>query len=424
MRKAFRRKIWGLSALGGCALGALVLLAVIGQRYASAYGKLGTQNSDTLARIVCDEGSEPGGNGASTGETCDLRAIAEDQDFEGADYVVSRHTRYFLYNSGRWPGLWLNRSDPDFIRKFRAPATVTLETGDQWRMYSEPADDGRRRVEILVASIVSLPWGLGAVSTGPELDHEMKDEVSRIAHDLRKGRTRSRADGWEVVDAVSGQVLRWSDSVPAYYPGDLRVRRLGVHVEDGQLWLMRSAWNDSLIAVSLESVGSLDALVAVGLGSFLAGILIAYPLAKRFGRTGVTHPVSLEEALRSGETGFVEFKQEVKDRQSLLKDLTAFANTNGGTLFIGVVDGTMALKGIDGASPERKDGFERGLRDSIRQCIQPSPEVVIDYPEKDGFIIARIFVRASSQRHSFEGRYYVREGTQSRYLVNGEIGHL
>jgi predicted HTH transcriptional regulator len=132
----------------------------------------------------------------------------------------------------------------------------------------------------------------------------------------------------------------------------------------------------------------------------------------------------LDQALQSGETETVEFKQEVKDRHTLLKDITAFANTRGGTVFIGIVDGTMEVLGVDVADLERRDAFDRGLRDSIRKNIQPAPDVIIDYPCLHERILPRIFVRAGREPHSYDGRYYVREGTQSRHVSNGEIAHL
>ncbi len=75
-------------------------------------------------------------------------------------------------------------------------------------------------------------------------------------------------------------------------------------------------------------------------------------------------------------------------------------------------------------TPEQKDSFELGLRDSIRQSIHPSPNVDVDFLDKDGRLVARVFVRASPKRHSFEGRYYVREGSQSRFLIDDQINDL
>jgi predicted HTH transcriptional regulator len=63
--------------------------------------------------------------------------------------------------------------------------------------------------------------------------------------------------------------------------------------------------------------------------------------------------------------------------QQLLKDATAFANSLGGTVFIGVRDNKEVV-GI-GIAPEEKDRFELRLRDSIRQGIQPSPDIKVGF---------------------------------------------
>jgi predicted HTH transcriptional regulator len=190
------------------------------------------------------------------------------------------------------------------------------------------------------------------------------------------------------------------------------------------MWLSQSTSTETLQAVSVAALGSPYALALLGLAAFAVGSLASYPTAQRFVRTGITEPTSLNDALHSGETETVEFKKEIKDRHTLLKDITAFANTRGGTVFIGIVDGTLEILGVEAARSERRDAFDRGLRDSIRNSIQPSPDVAIDYPCMNDRIVARIFVPAGREPHSFEGRYYVREGTQSRYVTDGEIARL
>jgi hypothetical protein len=424
MRKAFRRKIWGLSLAGGLAVGTVLLLAGFAQQFVSVYQELGEKNQLTLAKIPCREPlSTPLDN--PTGEKkCDISGVENDWGFSPADYVLNRRTGYFIYNSQHWPSFWLNFSDVTFIRRFRKPQSVSFETGERWRLYSESAEVDGETVEVMVAAFEYAPWMLGKNSGSPEIDEQLKSEAQKIVYQLKRGPINTRADSWQVVDAATTRVRSWSGDVPAFYPKTLNVVPMAFHFEDSRVWLVRSASNENLQAVSLGSVGSVYTFVLFGLGAFVLGLLVTYPIAKRFGRTGITHPAPLDEALRTGESGFVEFKQEIKERQSLCKDVTAFANSNGGTVFIGLVDGSLEILGIDGATPEKKDMFERGLRDSIRHTIQPSPDVDIDFPSKDGRVVARIFVRASPQRHSFEGRYYVREGSQSRYLVNGEIGDL
>jgi len=88
MRKAFRRKIWGLSLAGGVGLSGALLLAGFAQQYLSAYQELGEKNQRTLTNIHCKEGGDPTANDLTSGQTCDLTAIENDQEFERADYVL------------------------------------------------------------------------------------------------------------------------------------------------------------------------------------------------------------------------------------------------------------------------------------------------------------------------------------------------
>ena len=49
--------------------------------------------------------------------------------------------------------------------------------------------------------------------------------------------------------------------------------------------------------------------------------------------------MSTSEALSSGGEGAkVEFKREAGDREAILRAITAFANSNDGTIFVGVND--------------------------------------------------------------------------------------
>src|SRR5271165_93460 len=186
--------------------------------------------------------------------------------------------RYFIYNSGHWPKFWLNVSDVTFIRGFREPKSVSFETGERWRLYSEPAEVDRKNVEVLVAIFESAPWSLSDAVGSAELDDQMRDELKRIVRQLKRERINSRADGWEVVDTATARVRAWSGDVPALYPKRLDIPLIEFHVEDGRLWLVRSLRNENLIAVSLQSVGSLYGYVLVALAGVVLGVLVAYPL--------------------------------------------------------------------------------------------------------------------------------------------------
>jgi hypothetical protein len=422
MRKTFRRKAWQYSLLGGLAISALIVLAAVGERLTSVPTEVGARNQRTLSAIVCPEHGSMAQK--PIGTICEASTIAEEDAIDSADYVLDRQTGYFIFNSSRWPKLSLNVSDVTFLRRFREPTTVLVEPGTVDRIYSIPLVLDRTTFEVMVAAYESAPWMVGRLTENGDLDDTLRAEAQGIVRQLPKPQVKSRADGWQVIDAGTNRVVAWSGDVPAFHAIPIEVPALALHLENGELWLVRSAKTDHLLAVSLGSLGNPYALLLLWLAAFVGGSGAIYPLAKKMVRTGLLRPIALDDALKTSETEFVEFKQEVKERDSLLKDIAAFANTRGGTVFIGVVDGTLEIIGIDCATPEKQDALDRGLRDSIRQRIQPPPEVNIDFPTTGGRVIARIFVRASSQRHSFDGRYYVREGTQSRFLVDGEIDRL
>jgi len=419
MRKAFRRRVWGISLAVALFFGAAVLVAVFAFRLVSLSEKLVESNKQTLDKILWHEPTVSKCPAAG-GKIYDISGVENDRSFDPSDYVRDRRTGYFLYNSSQPPGFWLNFSDVTFIRKFRKPALESVETGEQWKLYSEPAEVEGKNVEVMVAHLECAPSRLVQASGGPDIDEQLKKEAQKIAAQLKRGKEAvvSKVDGWQVVEAETGRVRTWSGDVPAFIPNNVRIPWIPLHVERSEVWLWRTLSRGDLEAVSVGRIGNLYEFGLLGLVAFSLGLVVTYPVAKRYGWTGVRKPMPLEEALRIGESEYVEFKQEIRERDQLLKDVTAFANAHGGTVFVGVKDNGGVI-GV-GVAPEQRDAFERGLRDAIRQRIKPAPTVDVDFSEKDGRVVARVFVRSSWHRHSFEGRYYKRRGSQSVYVEDDE----
>jgi hypothetical protein len=318
----------------------------------------------------------------------------------------------------------LNVVDLEFVRKFRLPQSESFETGDRWRIYSTPATPGGTSYEVMVAVMEAASWSLVHTVPTAELDEELRTEAQRVALRLSRDRITSKADAWQVVDGTTGRVRAWSGDVPTFYPKELNVEQRALYFQDGRVWMVRTTHSGDLTAISLDSISSIFALLLLALAALLVGTFASYPLARRLVRIGIRRPISLGDALKVGESDVVEFKEEGDHKDGLLREVSAFANTNGGTLFIGIVDKTLEVVGVRGASVDKRDVFDRGLRDAIRQRVQPPPDVMIDYPILNDRVVVRIFVPAGPARHSFDGRYYKREGTQTRFVVNGEIDRL
>lgn len=62
----------------------------------------------------------------------------------------------------------------------------------------------------------------------------------------------------------------------------------------------------------------------------------------------------IEELLTRPEGKTLEFKQDLSSPKNILKTLTAFANTAGGVLLIGIEDGSRAVLGVENPLDEEE----------------------------------------------------------------------
>ncbi|MGB9153682.1 MAG: RNA-binding domain-containing protein, partial [Alphaproteobacteria bacterium] len=159
-----------------------------------------------------------------------------------------------------------------------------------------------------------------------------------------------------------------------------------------------------------------------------------------------TQPVSLEEMIAEGESDELEFKSSLRwdyRQQSLnkkledviLKSVSAFANSQGGTLLIGVNDDGKVL----GLEPDYtslgeadKDKFELHLRNLLNEAFGISfvaTRLTIKFPSTDGHEICQIEIAAASQpivlkvadkNGQVVERIYVRNGNSSQELPLSE----
>ncbi|MBS3788111.1 DUF262 domain-containing protein [Candidatus Bipolaricaulota bacterium] len=141
-----------------------------------------------------------------------------------------------------------------------------------------------------------------------------------------------------------------------------------------------------------------------------------------------------EELIRKGENSRIEFKEtliyDVHQNQpnralkeEIVKEICAFANSDGGTLIIGVEDGTKDIKGIERdlkLMNDSKDKFELTLNqvttDKLGESFT-SMYVRLEFEEIEDKTLAIVSVEPSPEPVYFEGqRFYVRSGTSSRPL--------
>ena len=142
----------------------------------------------------------------------------------------------------------------------------------------------------------------------------------------------------------------------------------------------------------------------------------------------------IRNQLRAGEDGRTEFKEiRFGDRgvlspntEELAGELVAFANAEGGVVFLGV-DDSGAARGIP---PERLDSVEHWLLNvATHNCDPPIRPVVRkallpDDEEGDGRILLAEVPRGLYVHRTSGGRYYTRVGSTKRDLTPPELSRL
>ncbi len=386
-------------------------------------------NRYTLAVIKCAD------------TTCDTSKFTTDWQVGQSDYVVDTRTGYLLNvpepSTSGIPEHFepLDYSDISFIAKFREPSTYDAPDGEVWRLYSQQVSVDGRKFEIIVGYAEKAPWKMVDLphSVIPTVDATLKREAGKIATALAgsksgfQGRRKvpsANADGFEVVDAGTQQVLSWGPWLPIFLPKRISLPTSGhqFYVEEDELYVAQTDTDGRLLALSLVPVANLRWLGAIVAFAFLSTSLISAALSLRFLRTyfalmGVRVP-RLEEALRSGEGQSIEFKRGLsRDEQKtggveeeLLKSVAAFANTNDGVIFIGV-DDSGHVKGLK-LDYMQRDRLEQKIRQLVRNRIRPAPAIQVGFEDLRGLIVVGVTVpRGEAPAHMMGGVVYVRDGS-------------
>jgi predicted HTH transcriptional regulator len=184
---------------------------------------------------------------------------------------------------------------------------------------------------------------------------------------------------------------------------------------------VRTDYKNDLMAMSLRSIGNIWWL---GVGAsivflfiFLFSYVVSPILFRKYFIFFHKDQLSISEALKSGEGQKIEFKRGFID-DDILKSIAAFANTNDGTIFIGIDDGGK-ISGINVKTPKEKDSFRTKIFNLIRNKVKPYLLVDIDFEEKEirDYVVAKIFVPRGEELFYFlfpDGVIYVRDGNADK----------
>jgi hypothetical protein len=288
-------------------------------------------NKGALAVIKCADSA------------CDTTRFTTDWQLGQPDYVLDTQTRYFLNvpepTTSGIPERFspLDYSDVKFMARFRKATTYDAPDGEIWRLFSKQVSLANGRFEIIVGYAERAPWKMVELpdSLVPLVDNTLVHEVDKIAAALPTGKAilagprnapSANADGFEVVDADTQQVLNWGPWLPIFLPKEVPLPSAGrqFYVENGDLYIVQTDTDGRLLATSLVLVGSLRWLGFVVAVTFVSTSLAARALSRRFlqryfALMGVQVP-TLAEALRSGEGQSVEFKRGLSTEETKISN--------------------------------------------------------------------------------------------------------
>ncbi len=120
----------------------------------------------------------------------------------------------------------------------------------------------------------------------------------------------------------------------------------------------------------------------------------------------------LQALLARFEGRRIDFKEEVSS--NLYKLLSAFANTAGGTVILGVRDRDHAVTGID-----LRNNTIKVLADSITARLSIHP--IIEIHKIDGKHVLTVAVEQGRVPVAYDGRYYTRVGDTTREMFPDEL---
>jgi hypothetical protein len=305
---------------------------------------------------------------------------------------------------------------------FTQPKTVKMaETGETWRELAIRVKGGIVALGVLSPQDVNTPDEFlrnAAIEFGSTIEDAAKVHSRQIS---------SHVD-YAIIDD-SGQLLFEGDWFP------LKVEPSSVSRLAGSRGLIQGGGKSYLVVSKsiLDSRGRSVGTIIIPkevtgeehvirqhivfnaiatLASWLAALLVVIPYLAIDDWRRRPQAASLEDALKDGESQSIEFKEGHAD-VPLQRAIAAFANTNSGTIFLGVNDNAEVV-GIDCDTAKEKDDELQRIRNITTQAIKPAISVRVDFILHQEKTVLRIFVpRGKQPLYFLNYEIYVREQTAS-----------
>ena len=124
--------------------------------------------------------------------------------------------------------------------------------------------------------------------------------------------------------------------------------------------------------------------------------------------------VELIDIIRAGENSRVEFKQDTIHQESLLQEIVAFANTEGGRIIFGIQDETFHIIGL---TKKQTDDIDKKIANITNDLIRPFLQIITDTTLIDNKLLLIITIpKGSNKPYNTKGAIYIRQGTTKRLL--------
>jgi hypothetical protein len=351
----------------------------------------------------------------------DLTAFRQSEEIQAPHVFVFTSDGTVVETVGFIPTL-IGRVELPDVSIFTEPKTVKVaETGEIWREYAIRIKGGIVALGILDPQYVNAP------------DEFLKDAAQKFGssiEDAIKVHTRqmpSQVD-YAIIDD-SSNLLYEADWFPLKAEPDSiseLAKERGLIQLGGKSYLLASKFildqrdnKVGTIIIPKEVTGEAQVIrqhivfnAIATLASWLTALVVVVLYLAIEDWRHRPRAASLEDALKNGESLLIEFK-EGQAVVPLQRAIAAFANTNSGTIFLGV-NNNAEVVGIDCDTAQKKDEQLQRVRNLTAQAIKPTISVHVDFIVHQGKTVVRIFVpRGEQPLYYLNHEIYVREQTSS-----------
>ncbi len=128
----------------------------------------------------------------------------------------------------------------------------------------------------------------------------------------------------------------------------------------------------------------------------------------------------IENLIAQGENRGIEFKTADVRPEGLAREITAFSNTNGGTVLVGI-DDDGSIIGVSS-----RDNIEEWAANVVRNNIVPSTSPEINLVSCQGKQVLWIEVPRGVNKsyQTIDGKYWIRVGSTNRMATKEELSRL